>query len=146
MRVTNPQTVHLCDSFMRICEGLSTAPSPGEHAVNICPMNERMNDSFLVCTSCFMKPSFFPFIRAHCGSASLLDSNSAYHLCLSLGHEPNSTPVQFNQLPWSLAIGRKHSLKEWRKHFLAHGASIVLLKQTWHGTETFPRLFESLNT
>lgn len=33
-----------------------------------------------------------------------------------------------------------------REHFLAHGASIVLLKQPWHATEPFPRLFESLNT
>ena len=40
VRVTNPQTVHQCDSFMRVCEGLSTAPSPGEHVINICPMNE----------------------------------------------------------------------------------------------------------
>lgn len=40
-----------------------------------------------------------------------------------------------------LLAGNIHSFKEWWKHFLAHGASIVLLKQPWHGTEPFPRLF-----
>ena len=89
-----------------------------------------------------MKPSFLPSLGAHCSFASLLDSNSAYHLCPSFGNLPNST--QFNSTNFhgaALLAGNIHSSKEWWKHFLAHGASIVFLKQPWHGTEPFPRLF-----
>lgn len=109
VRVMKPQTVYQDNSLAHVSVGLSIAPCPAKHAINSCGMNERMNDSFLVWTLCFMKPPFCPFLRAHCGSASLLDSNSACHLRLSLGQEPNSTLVQFNQLPWSCTIGRKHS-------------------------------------